>query len=130
MFSVLPPSPFLNRHGKITLWGVHSLFNFNLKSKTMIEESGQKQSDIKEIGGVIFQLQEGMYVAGGTEDAECVIYGDTSPEGQAGLELFKLWCGENNVYYYGWPHEKFLESEAIEQAQIGGYSDLFWEDLS
>lgn len=96
----------------------------------MSEVCPQEQSVSKVIGGVVFQFHNGVYVAGFTEDAERVIYDGVIPGGQAGLELFKQWCGENNVYYYGRPHEQFQMTEAIEQAQNGGYSGIFLEDLS
>ena len=58
------------------------------------------------------------------------VYGDVHPYSKEGFNMFKKWCAENGVTYYGRVKSDFSMAEAYKLAEAEGNSQLIVENLS
>jgi len=61
---------------------------------------------------------------------EDAIYGGVDPYSEEGVSIFKKYCVDNGVHYYGRPRELFNINEAYAQAEAKGCKYLIAEDMS
>ncbi len=54
----------------------------------------------------------------------------TAPDFEGRVKRFRVWLKENNIYYYGKPHDSFFKLEAYDLAKAAGCDKLILEDLS
>lgn len=58
------------------------------------------------------------------------IYQGVDPFSEEGTEVFKAWCADNNVFYYGRPGFQFSKDEGIQLAIDACANAVILEDLS